>query len=203
MGFYPRNPDIETNLQTDVSGTTAKEDFLARVTLAGALAADDNKYVTATDMKVGAYTLAATAPGDGLAHNVTVKHTAGDTADTLGTVTVVGTNVAGASISETITPQSGTTVQGAKAFKTITSVTGAGWVIDAVEGTEDTIEVGFGEKLGLPYLGTTNTVLLAALAGVKEGTAPTVVRDSDELEKNTIDLNSSLAGTDVDVWLIV
>jgi hypothetical protein len=55
----------------------------------------------------------------------------------------------------------------------------------------------------LPDYLPTNTVLLAALAGTLESTAATVVADADELEKNTVDLNSALNGTAVDVYYLV
>jgi hypothetical protein len=100
-------------------------------------------------MKVGAYTVANDGlPGDGLAHNVTVAQTAVGAEDTNGTITVTGIDINGDAISEVITPNAGATVQGAKAFKQVLSVVGAGWVI--AEGN-DTIVVGFGEIVGLPH----------------------------------------------------
>ena len=111
--------------------------------IAAATAADTDRFVTTTNMKVGAYTVAnsGTMPTAGARH-VTVTHTAGDTADTLGTIVVVGTDLDGVALTETLTPSSGTTVTGTKWFKTVTSVTGAGWVIDGSEGTNDTLVVG-------------------------------------------------------------
>ncbi len=167
-----------------------------------AAAAVGDRYVASANMKVGAYTLAnGGLPGDGHAHNVTVTHTqVGGVTDTLGTITVAGTNINDEAITEVITPTDGGTTQGVKAFKSVTSVTGAGWVVDT---GNDTVVVGFGDKLGLPFFGTVNTVLAAAIDGVREGTLPTVVRDADEIEKNTVELDSALDGSDVDVWLIV
>lgn len=67
----------------------------------------------------------------------------------------------------------------------------------------DTVSIGWGDKLGLPYKLAHNTVLAAYLNNVREGTAPTVTVDADEIEKNTIDLNSALNGSPVDAYLIV
>lgn len=67
----------------------------------------------------------------------------------------------------------------------------------------DQISVGWGDKLGLPYMLSHNTVQAAYLDNVKETTAPTVTTDADEIEKNTIDLHSALDGSVVDVYLIV
>jgi hypothetical protein len=170
----------------------------------GSPALDDvDWFVTSADMKVGAYTLAKTAPDVG-ARNVTVTQTAVGTEDTNGTITVVGTDLAGNVISETITPNAGATVVGAKAFATVTSVTGAGWVIDGVEATADKITVGFGALIGLPdKLTDTAQVLAASLANVKQATAPTVAVNATALESNTVDLDSALNGTAVKVYYIV
>lgn len=117
-----------------------------RTNISAAPAADDNGYVESVNMKVGAYTLAATAPPFG-ARRVTVKRTVVDTADTPGTVVLVGKDLSGQTISETlVVGDDGVTVSSTKFYASLDSVTGAGWVIDAVEGTEDTIIVGWGAE---------------------------------------------------------
>lgn len=102
-------------------------------------AASANRFVTSTNMIVGAYSLAASTMPTAGARKVTVTHTAVTGNDTLGTIAVVGTDVAGRTITDTITPTAGGTATGTKNFVTITSVTGAGWVIS---GGNDTITVG-------------------------------------------------------------
>lgn len=67
----------------------------------------------------------------------------------------------------------------------------------------DLVTVGFGEILGLPYLSKAKHVIAVRLDQVTETTAATEVADADEIEKNTVDLNSSLNGKDVDVYMIV
>jgi hypothetical protein len=121
-----------------------------------------------------------------------VTATSGGTAGDIGAVQVIiaGTNINDEAITETLpifTANSPTTVVGAKAFKTVTSIT-----IPAHDGVGATTAIGFAEVLGLPDVLTRNTALRAFLGGVLEGTAPTVVFDSDEVEKNTVDLNSTL-----------
>lgn len=136
-------------------------DRAGRIYAMGApLVADDDKVVVSVDMKVGTYTLAAQPD---VPRNITVTATAVGTADTMGTITVTGTNAVGQVISEVITPVAGSAVAGLKAFKTVTSVVGAGWVIDAVEGTKDTIKVGIGTALGLPIKVATGDVPLSIL----------------------------------------
>lgn len=107
--------------------------------------ADVDRIVTSANMQVGAYTIAADPD---IPRNVTVTHTqVGGVTDTLGTIVFVGTNINDEVITETLTPSDGATVSGTKAFKTVTSATGVGWVIDT---TEDTITIGVGNELGLP-----------------------------------------------------
>lgn len=107
--------------------------------LAVATAATTNRFVVSTNMIVGAYTLANTTQPTQGARLITVTHTAVTGVDTLGTIAVVGTDLAGNAINETITPLNGTVATGLKYFKTVTSVTGAGWVINV---GNDTIVVG-------------------------------------------------------------
>ena len=102
-------------------------------------AADVDKIVTSTNMKVGAYTVAASPSVPSL---ITVTVTASGTADTMGTITVVGTDIYDRVLTEVITPVAGSTVTGTRYFKSVTSVIGVGWVIDGAEGTNDTITVG-------------------------------------------------------------
>lgn len=133
-----------------------------------------------------------------------ITATAGGTAADVKAIQVIitGTNYLDEVITETLpafTVNATGTVEGNKAFKTVTQID-----IPAHDGTGATTAIGFGDKLGLPYLlDTTNTVLLSALAGVRESTAATVVADDNEIEKNTVDLNSALNGTAVDVYLLV
>jgi hypothetical protein len=67
----------------------------------------------------------------------------------------------------------------------------------------DTISVGWGDKLGLPYKLPHNTVLRTYLDNVLEATDPAVTTDKDNIEGNTIDLESALGGSVVDIYLIV
>jgi hypothetical protein len=144
----------------------------------------DDYIVASANMKVGTYTIAHQPD---VPRNVYVTHAIVATGtDTLGTITVVGTNFVGGAISEVITPLAGTTATGLKAFKSITSVTGAGWVI---AGGNDTIKVGVGNALGLPFkISATDKVVLGAL-GVAL-IAPTVTVSVSDLSLNTVDVSS-------------
>jgi peptidoglycan hydrolase-like protein with peptidoglycan-binding domain len=129
--------------------------------------------------------------------------TAGGTATDIKAIQVVveGTNYADEVITETLpafTVDTAGTVQGSKAFKTVTKIT-----IPAHDGTGATTAIGFNEKLGLPYKLAHNTVLAAYLDNAKEGTAPTVTVSATVLESNTIDLNTALSSKVVDAYLMV
>jgi len=108
-------------------------------------------------------------------------------------VIVTGTNYLDEVITETLpvfTENSGTTVAGALAFKTITS-----WYLPAHDGTGATTSLGWGDILGLPDAAGQRAAEYAALGGTVEGTLPTLVADADEIEKNTCDPNSALNAT--------
>ena len=145
-----------------VLGRESGAGVLRKLYLGTPRAVEAARAVTSVNMKVGAYTI-ANQPD--MARNVSVTHTAVSTVDTLGTVVFVGTDYNGAALTETLTPSNGTVVYGTKAFKTITSITGAGWVAGS---TADTITVGYGSLIGLP-------VALPAASGTVLGTLDTVV----------------------------
>src|SRR5258706_10139406 len=110
-----------------------------RTILSAAPAASANGYVVSQNMLVGAYTLAATTPTFGARH-VTLVRTVVAGADTPGTVVIVGTDLSGQQITETMIPgANGVTVTSTAFFASITSITGVGWV--AVS-TADTIVFG-------------------------------------------------------------
>lgn len=116
------------------------------ISLGTPIAADTNYIVETANMKVGTY---AIAHQPDVCRRLSVTHTtvvAGT--DTLGTLTFVGTDYDGYTISEVVTPLADSVAYTTKAYKTITSITGAGWVI---AGGADTIIIGVDARLGLPY----------------------------------------------------
>jgi hypothetical protein len=110
--------------------------------IAATTAAVTNRIVASANMKVGAYTIANASPVWAGGAFITCAATAVNTADTMGTLVVVGKGLHGEALTETLTPVAGSTVTGTKAFRSVTSVTGAGWAIDGVEAGNDTIVVG-------------------------------------------------------------
>lgn len=201
--FYPFNPLLGQVMQTNVDGETLDRGFIAhfQVSAANAVAADTDGVHAAVTDNSAEQTITTNITNPGVPRNVTA--TAGGTAGDIKAIQVVvtGTNYADEVITETLpvfTVDTAGSVVGSKAFKTITSIT-----IPAHDGNGATTAIGFGDKLGLPFLLSHNTVLAAYLGNTKEGTAPTVAVSASALESNTIDLNSALNGTIVDAYLIV
>jgi hypothetical protein len=189
MGFYPMNLQWEWKIQSDVAGVNPQFHAIVEFALGSPVVDDVDLIVTSANMKVGAYTVAAQPD---VPRNITVTQTAVDAEDTNGTIVVVGTDIAGNAISETITPNSGVTVAGAKAFKTVTSVTGAGWEIG---GGNDTVTVGVGSLIGLPLALTADALVFAGtLNGTREATLPVITKSTSVLSQNTVDFTSAWDG---------
>jgi hypothetical protein len=108
--------------------------------IAAATAADADRVVVSANMKVGTYTIAnsGTMPTGG-ARKITLTHTTNTATDTLGTVTIVGTDLDGVAQTEVLTPSADATVTSTNFFLTVTSATGAGWVLDTAN---DTLTIG-------------------------------------------------------------
>jgi hypothetical protein len=182
-------------LATDVYRTALDESKIARLSLtaAQAVAADADGLLAAEALPTAAADYTSFENSIPYPRNITAVCSNTQT----GNMVVTGTNIKDEVITETITLTSDTPAVGAKAFKTVTNIN-----LPAKVGSE-TINVGWGDILGLPYIFTVRPLLFATVAGVIETTAPTVVVDADEIEKNTIDLNSALAGSEIDIYLIL
>lgn len=109
----------------------------------GVFPIDVDKIVTSTNMKVGAYTIAAQPTAPCL---ISVTVTAVGTADTMGTITFVGTDIDGEALTEEVTPIADDTVYTTNEFASVTSATGAGWVIDVGVGN-DTLTIGVADVI--------------------------------------------------------
>jgi hypothetical protein len=150
----------------------------------------DDRFVADVAMKVGAYTVAHASPADGLCHNIMVTVTKNGGIDTMGTITIDGTAYDDSVIQEVIVPAEGA-VSGTKAFKTVTAVTGAGWVTD---GTDDHVKVGFGGLIGLPLVLAAAADLVMATHGTGVLNAPTVAVGAT-VEDCTIDISTAGDGS--------
>lgn len=100
---------------------------------------------------------------------------------------ITGTNIRDEVITETIALNGTNTVTTTKAFKTVTSI-----ALPQVAG--ETVDFGWSSALGLDRCMAANEVVLATVAGAYETTRPTVSYDADEVEKNTVLMNTALDG---------
>lgn len=198
FGFYPFNPLLGQKMQTNAKGVEVDAAYTAHynVSAANAVAASDIGVHAAIALTNAIQAIIIGITNPAIPRSIRIK---GNAAGIAGNVTITGTNYNDDVITEVIALNGATAVEGNKAFKTVTKID---LPIETHAGT-DTVSVGWGDKLGLPYLLSMNTVLVTFLNGVKEGTAPTVTVHSANLESNTIDLNSALNGSAVDVFLLV
>ena len=131
--------------------------------------------------------------------NITI--TLGDTTDDIaaGNIVVHGTNINDDVISETfaLTANQTDAAVGTKAFKTVTQIN-----VAAQDGTGASFTFGFGELLGLPVMLTAKPLTFVLDDGVIM-TAPVITADADELEKNVIDVNGSLNGSVLDIFMAI
>ncbi len=106
---------------------------------AASTAAVTNRFVVSVNMANGAYTVANPSPtwSGGCLVTATITGVAGN--DTPGTATIVGTGINGQPLTEILTLTAGGLATSTNAFRTVTSITQAGWV--AVS-TADTIVFG-------------------------------------------------------------
>lgn len=174
---------IDNRLGAIESGILAS---YAMYNLGAPVIADIDRITVSVDMKVGAYLLAAQPD---VPRNITATRTVVGAADTPGTIVIVGTDYAGAAITETITVGAhGVTVAGTKAFSTVTSVTGAGWVIaDAA----DTITVGVGVAVGLPIASDAVAKVGPAILGIVTAAPNAVVTAPATVSGTTVNLSAA------------
>lgn len=185
--MYPYKFDMGQRIKVDATAGVADWLFTAGYAFGGgnvAAASDTGVHaaVTLADGETTVVTTAITNPV--VPRALRVK---GNQAGVAGNVVIEGTNMCDEVITETIALNAGSAVEGNYAFKTVTKIT-----MPARVGVGDTVSVGWNDKLGLPWMLTRNTVYAAFLDNAKEGTAPTVVVDNNEIHKNTLDLSSSL-----------
>lgn len=128
--------------------------------------------------------------------NVTIK---GNASGNAGDVVITGTNWEGDAITEAIALSGASEVVGNKAFATVTQID----VPAEVHAGTDTVSIGRGSKLGLPWKFTRDQLIQAYLNGAREATRPTVAFSASAVESNTVLLSGSLAGTAVIVDLYI
>ena len=194
----PYNPFIGQHLLTHAEGITADRAYIAHYVIpaAKAVAAGAANVLAATELTAEELEIT-----EGITQPPTprVLSITGNAGDITGNVTIAGTDIAGAAITDTIAASGTSTVVGAKAFATVSKITLPTKTGEATE----TISVGLSHAFGLPYRLPYDTVLKI----YNNGTATTVDTgssfDASDLAANYIKPTAALSGHQVDVYLIV
>lgn len=174
---------------------------IAHFTISNAALASATALKASTVCGIDPTTLVPTAQPD-VARVISL--TSGGTATDIAAVQAVvnGTNMADEAISETMpafTVNTATTVTGAKAFKTVTSV-----VVPAMDGAAAEVSVGYGAALGIPYkIANALQYVQAIFAGAAETIASSTV-SATLVESNTITTTTALDGAkDLELYIFV
>ena len=190
-------------IQSDVDGEDLDRGFIAHleVSAENAVVADTDGVHEAVTDNGSQQEITTEITNPAVPRNITA--TAGGTGGDIKAIQIVidGTDFLDAVIQETLpafTVDTPGTVEGSKAFKTVTKVT-----IPAHDGNGATTAIGWEDKLGIPYKRAVCPCLAAFLDEALEATLPTVVSSSSDIAANTIELDSALDGSKVDAFLIV
>lgn len=189
MSWYPHNPAAGQKIQGVAGTTPCDEAFIAHEAITAVLGSTKTIHATLTCGEAAVdVTTAITQPD--VARNLVVTGNAG--ADEK--ITITGTNLAGATISEDFT-LSGTNAQtGAKAFKTVTN-------IHTPIGTH-TAAIVCGNVLGL--INKIDGAVMVKSLFNKAADAGTLVTSASALESNTYAPAGTLDGTKVlDLYYLV
>lgn len=196
--MVPYKYNLGQKISTDAKGVSVDLAFLAQyqISATNAVATSNTAILTATELTTTVQVITDNITNPGIPRNIKI---AGNVAGIVGDVVIKGTNFNDDSITEIIALNGTTAVEGAKAFKTVTEID----LPIKTNASGDTVSVGFGEKLGLPFKLAHNTVKDCYLNNVRESTAATVTTNATALENNTIKLASTLNGSIVDIYLVV
>lgn len=138
----------------------------------------------AVTLTAAAQTVTSAITSPDVPRNLAVVGTTGVSALTL---TVNGTNINDAAISEAFTMNADTPVVGTKAFKTVTSI------VYPARAAGGTITVGTGVKLGFPHILPLASVCIAHYFNGSSD-AGTATVDADEVEKNLYAVAGTMDG---------
>ena len=138
----------------------------------------------------GPQTITTAITNPDVCRNVTITGNAGGIA---GNVIITGTDYNGNTITDTIALSGSSTVQGVRAFASVTSIQ----VPTETHVGTDTVSIGVGPKIGMPYLLTRDTVLATFLNGVREAADSWTFATDNTLGGSTVQLGSALNGDPV------
>ncbi len=166
-------------------------------TIAAAESSDDDQLTTATPAN-NTTNISLTSSGFLAQPDVPRTLLVTPSGSATGTLEFTGTDISGGAITETLTFAGASAVASTKAFKTVSGVAG-----NFTQETARTLKIGTGNLLGMNVRLATNTVFMAAVNGVREGTAPAVTVSSTVLSLNTIDTASAPGGYVTKYWYVI
>ena len=190
-----------TTVATSVTGVTNSAYITAMQLIADADAVSGSEEYILNDAVLNetenVYTTWANELTDDVPRAIVVDPAASYT----GTVTIYGTDIADAVISEVLTFSSDAAQTTAAAFKDLTNIT----VSARTGGGDTTMDVGLGSRLGLnTALTDAAQVAGASMDNVYEATRPTVTVSATTLSLNTVDPNTANDGSkDLEVYMRV
>lgn len=175
---------------------------ISKISLGSPAAADTNYIVESVAISDGS-TTALTLAHSTLDVPRNIQAVAAATSSSDAILNIVGTDLYGNTITESLTLNNDTAVQTAQAFKTVTSITPAG---GAGKGATDLI-IGTGNKLGLPVKLNKRSDLMQAWHGsTLDGGGLTVVVGSTSAnadDRGTIEFTNALDGSEIVVYMSV
>lgn len=181
-------------LGTDVYGVTINEMRIGHISYAStqtvASDADGILALQALDKAGDVVTTFLKQPP--YARNLTVVASA----DQTGKVVVEGLDIAGNLITEEFTLNGTTPIVGKLAFSKVLKVT------LPVKVATETIDLGWGELIGLPFRLASSPLCWALDDGVAM-TAPTFTVDATDLAENVVDFDGSLDGSVLDLFMVI
>jgi hypothetical protein len=192
---------VVDEVESDVTGTYNPVYVTVMQTIANADAVSGSEEYILNDAvlneTVNVYDTFANALTDDVPRALVVDPAASYT----GTVTIYGTDMNDAAISEVLTFSSDAAQTTAAAFKDLTNIT----VSDRTGGGDTTMDVGLGSRIGLNVLLTdTAQVESASMDNVYEATRATITVSATTLSLNTIDPHTANDGTaDLKVYMKV
>lgn len=189
------------NAHVQVGSMLTSKGYIRRQSIVNAILADDDRLKNDQASSASVTTTVTTflAQPD-VPRNITITPGGTTASVKAANIVVTGTNIRDEVISENIlmTENGSSLVSGLKAFKTVTSIS-----IPAQDGAGATFDIGVGDVLGLDRCMDGDNVILVTADGVYETTRPTVVFDTNEVEKNTLNPNVTLdASVDLIVYFI-
>jgi len=191
--LYPYNPNYGQRIQGELGADPIDMAFLAHYQASPA-AVSTTAVHAAVALGTATQVVTTGITNPDVPRTLTIT---GNQSGIAGTVTLAGTDAAGGTISDALVLSGTATVEGVRAFRTVSSIT-----LPAKTNSGDEVSVGWGKKLGLPHkVYNASCVLVKLFDGSTDAGTLTV---NSELSKNLYALGGTPDGSKVvDLFYIV